>query len=327
LKNKIILSGLFLTTAISCSAYRPLVLTNAFLDPASTTEVDYEDLNFQNALFNQYASGLSFTLRLNYSSASAGAYHRSFGFYIHPFGYFNNWTTITNTFSEGECIGSCKTALANVLFDRDFEQTTKKAKNTNFIQFAKFGNSSAVGNDTVNLEIKIRSSITYNVNVGSLFLSDKSYKNASVNEFYMWVRFYKDNLTANTFLLHTDTSNVQKDRVFDLSTILTGINSFDLWVQWVDFPPFEVNESVTQIYEFNLFTQNSQISIPDDVSGNIFGFEFVAVEWWDILGHLQNFAWWIVNKSPISPIFVWIDTYIITWISGLITFVTGVFNL
>jgi hypothetical protein len=79
--------------------------------------------------------------------------------------------------------------------------------------------------------------------------------------------------------------------------------------------------------EFNLFTQNQEIAIPDDPSGDLFGFEFVAVEWWNFLGHLQNFAWWIVNRSPVRFVFEFIDTYIITWISGLITLLTGVFNL
>jgi hypothetical protein len=99
-------------------------------------------------------------------------------------------------------------------------------------------------------------------------------------------------------------------------------------LRWVDIPPYVATADNYIVFkEFNLFTQNQEIAIPDDPSGDLFGFEFVAVEWWNFLGHLQNFAWWIVNRSPVRFVFEFIDTYIITWISGLITLLTGVFNL
>jgi hypothetical protein len=108
---------------------------------------------------------------------------------------------------------------------------------------------------------------------------------------------------------------------------VTNVKRFDLQIQWVDALPYNAGQSQIYIYEFNIFTQNQEISIPDDATGDRFGFEFVAVEWWNFLGHLQNFAWWIVNKSPVAPVFEFIDTYIVTWISGLIDFITGVFNI
>ena len=326
-KNKLILSGLFLTSVISCSNFRPVVLTNAYLDPAATTNVDYEDLNFQTALFNQFASGLSFTFRLNYSASTAGPEHRAFGILLSNIGFFTGWTTITSTFSEGACVGLCKEFLIDILFGRDFDRVSKKAANFPYLQLVKYGNNTNIGNDTVNLEIKIRSAITYNVNVGSVYLAQKSFINANVNGFYTWITFYRDNVVANTYMLDFDVSNTQRDRLYDLSTVLTGINGFDLWYQWIDTPPFANNVSITEIYEFNMFTQNSQISIPDDTDGNRFGFEFVAVEWWNILGHLQNFAWWIVNQSPVAPIFEWLDTYIISWIVGFVDILVGVFDL
>lgn len=327
MKNKLILSGLILTGVVSCASFKPLVLTEAYLNPATTTAVTYDDINFQNALFNQFASQLSFTLRVNYSSAAAGALFRSLGVFISYFGYFNNWTTITSTFSEGECAGACKAGLTKSLFNREFDTTTGKAtSSTGVIILTKFGNDTGP-NDTVNLEIKVKSLITYNVNVGAVYLASKTFVNGNINNFYTWITFYKDGETLNTFLLNQNTSNVQIDILYDLANVLTGIDAFDLWIQWVDSPPFATAASQTELIEFNLFTQGSEIRIPDDASGEVFGFKFVAVEWWDILGHLQNFAWWIVNKSPISPLFIWIDTYIISWISGLITFITGVFDL
>jgi hypothetical protein len=145
----------------------------------------------------------------------------------------------------------------------------------------------------------------------------------------MYLQFFNENdeVLQQLDITGSRANFTQYNELFNLGTILTGVRSFTIWVQGVDIPPLTNSELSIDLNEFNLFTQDQEIRIPNDITGDVFGFEFVAVEWWDILGHLQNFAWWIVNKSPISPIFVWIDTYIITWISGLITFVTGVFNL
>lgn len=326
MKNKIILTGLFLTTAISCSAYRPIVLTDAYLDAVPTT-VTYDDLNFNYALFNQFASGLSYTFRLEYSSAGAGFDARALGIFVSGFGYFTNWTTVTTSFSEGECSGACRSAMNQVLFNRQFDPVTKKALQDRIIIFTKYGNDVGVQNDTVNFIIKVKSAISYSVSVGSVYLSQKAFKNANVDQYYILMSFYNDTQLLNNYYLNSNVTNTQIDVSYNLANILTNVNSFDLFFQWVDFPPFASSASQVEVYEFNLFTQNQEIAIPDDVSGDRFGFEFVAVEWWNILGHLQNFAWWIVNKSPIAPVFEWLDTYVLTWINGLITFVTGVFNL
>jgi hypothetical protein len=144
----------------------------------------------------------------------------------------------------------------------------------------------------------------------------------------MWFMFYdKNNNMLQQILLDQDRTGNARDRVYDLSTIITGVNRFDFQLQWIDTPPFVTTDSGSVIYELNLFTQNQEISIPDDATGDLFGFEFVAVEWWNILGHLQNFAWWIINQSPLRPLFEWLDTYIISWIRSFIDILTGVFNL
>jgi hypothetical protein len=325
LKNKIILSGLFLTTAISCSNFRPIVL-NAFLDPESTTEVTYDDINWAYALFNQYSSGLTYDLRIDYSTLDGqitGNSIRLFDNGVQTF--FNDWDTITSTFSLAENIDPFwKNAFNRILFDRIFDRTTKKAVQSNsYIQFLKWPN-----HDSVNITITMRSNIKYKVNIGSVFQAFKSVKGPMTESYFKYITFYNDNNKLQSFLLDTDNTFTDRNYLYDLSTILTNVNRFELQYQFLDIPPFETSGfGVVEIWEFNLFTQQQEISIPDDTSGDIFGFEFVAVEWWDFLGHLQNFAWWIVNKSPISPLFEWIDTYVITWISGLITFLTGVFNL
>jgi hypothetical protein len=150
----------------------------------------------------------------------------------------------------------------------------------------------------------------------------------SVDQYFKFIEFYNSNdILLQTYLLDQDRTNINRNYLYSLASITTNVKSFNLKLQWVDTPPQATSNALIFIGEFNLFTQSQEISIPDDTDGNVFGFEFVAVEWWNFLGHLQNFAWWIVNKSPISPLFVWIDEYVITWISGLITFITGVFDL
>jgi len=62
LQNKIFATVLFLTSAVSCSSFRPTVLLEAYLDPKTTTTAGYEDINWSYALFNQYASGLTYEL-------------------------------------------------------------------------------------------------------------------------------------------------------------------------------------------------------------------------------------------------------------------------
>jgi hypothetical protein len=152
----------------------------------------------------------------------------------------------------------------------------------------------------------------------------------NINEALTFISFYnKDDLLLQTVLLRTSSGIAPAilSDVYNLSTVITNVNRFDFKIQMIDIPPYTSDFSNYYIFEFNLFTQNQEISIPDDAGGDRFGFEFVAVEWWNILGHLQNFIWWIINQSPIAPVFEWIEDYVITWVSGLITFITGVFRL
>jgi hypothetical protein len=323
-KHKIIYS-LFLLITISCSSFKPYVL-NAYLDPQSTTEVNYDNINWSYALFNQYASGLSYTIRLNYSNLYNFPYlTNSIRFDSGPNNFFfNSWDTITATYAEADLDATWTSRFNTVFFDRDFNRTTKKANYDKYLTFYRYGNY-----NQVNFEIIIKSKITYSVNIGSAFMAFRSDSFAgSVDQYFKFIEFYNsNNILLQTYLLDQDRTNINRNYLYSLASITTNVKSFNLKLQWVDTPPQATSNALIFIGEFNLFTQSQEISIPDDTDGNVFGFEFVAVEWWNFLGHLQNFAWWIVNKSPISPLFVWIDEYVITWISGLITFITGVFDL
>ena len=323
MKSKLILSGLFLTGAVSCASFKPFVLTDAFVDPSSITAVDYDDLNFSYALFNQYASALSYELKMNYSNYYANQVNFGFGV-ANATGYypFQDWDFVGSSQATAVLDSVWANRINSVLFNRDFDTTTREAITTYLVEFSKWPL------DSVNLEISVISKIKYNVNVGSLYLAYTNNINAGMDGALLWIDFYNGNqILQNVLLSTTNNAGVPVDYLFGLGTIITGVDRFVLRVQYVDTPPFATGFSTWWLHEFNLFTQGAEISIPVDTDGDRFGFEFVAVEWWNILGHLQNFAWWIVNQSPVAPIFEWIDDYIITWVSGLITFITGIFRL
>jgi hypothetical protein len=236
--------------------------------------------------------------------------------------YFQSWDTITSTFAEAAVPALWRNRLNEVMFDRKFDTTTKKAvASPEFLFFKQPA-------DTVNYEIIITSRINYSVNIGSVFTAFSNQFGSGVDNFYYWIEFYDVNdVMLQSVLLENIGTTGNIDRLYGVGDIITNVRSFRIKFQWVDTPPFTTNASYLALREFNLFTQGQEISIPDDASGDRFGFEFVAVEWWNILGHLQNFAWWIVNKSPVAPLFEWIEDYVITWVSGLITFIAGVFRL
>lgn len=323
MQNKIFATVLFLTSAVSCSSFKPTVLLEAYLNPLASTLVTYDDLDFQTALFNQFASGLNYELTLDYSTYYANQVNFAFGV-VNPSGYFpfNAWDSVTPTKATAVLDSTWRTRINNVLFNRDFDRTTNKADTNYFLEFVKWPL------DNVNLEIKLISKIKYSVNVGSVYMAFRNTIGNNLNGIFMYISFFNGNEKLQDVLLwSSDLAGTSVNYLFDLSTVITNVDNFVINIQHVDTPPFTTDYSTWRINEFNLFTQQSQISIPEDTDGDRFGFEFVAVEWWNFLGHLQNFAWWIVNKSPVAPVFEFIDTYIVTWISGLIDFITGVFNI
>jgi len=322
-KNKIILSGIFLTGIVSCASFKPFVLTDAYLNPIASTIVTYDDLDFQTALFNQFASGLSYELSMDYSNYYANQVNIGFaatdltGTYV-----FNDWDTVTATKATAVLDDTWRTRVNRILFGRQFDRTTNKAEDDNYLEFVKWPL------DSVNLEIKLTSRIKYNVNVGSVYMAFQNSIGNNIDGVFMYISFFNGTEKLQDVLLFgSNTAGSQVDYLFDLATVITGVDNFVINIQHVDTPPFTTGFSTWEINEFNLFSQQSQIAIPENTDGDRFGFEFVAVEWWNILGHLQNFAWWIVNQSPVAPIFEWLDTYIISWIVGLVDIIVGVFDL
>ncbi len=320
-KSKLLLLLLIIPT--SCVNFKPYVFSEAYLNPSSLTEVNYENLNFSYALFNQYASGISYKFRINFST-----YHPDIDFTLGQLlngslTFFNNWTTKTATYIEGVPDATYTSRLNTILFGRQFNRTTKKADTNDFVIIRR-----RAAAQSLNYEIIMESRISYSVNIGSVYQAFVNNPGSGFEQYYKYIKFYDANdVLLQSVLLDQDASNVQRNSLYNLSTIITGVRKFSLTYQWVDIPPFGTITPDLNIYEFNIFTQNQEIYIPDNADGDLFGFEFVAVEWWNFLGHAQNFLWWVINKSPISPVFVWIDTYIITWFEGFFNFMEELFNL
>ena len=326
MRNKIIYS-VALVSLISCSNFRPYVFTEAYINPQTTTVVTYENINWSYALFNQYGSGLSYGLRMNFDAYNVNQTNFALRYQQDAAVsfLFNEWDIITATYVEAtELSPTWRQRFNTIFFDRSFDRTNKKPT---FYPHIRFDKNPIL--NSVNLELIIKSKISYNVNIGSVYNGFYPVP-VNIDKIESWISFFnKDNQLLQTILLDTETvvSGVLQSDLYNLSTVITNVNRFDFKVQMIDTPPYTANFSNYYFFEFNIFTQNQEIEIPDDTSGDRFGFEFVAVEWWDILGHLQNFIWWIVNKSPVAPVFEFIDEYVITWISGLIDLITGVFNL
>lgn len=322
MRNKIIYT-VTLVSLISCSNFKPYVLTQAYIVPETrTVPTTYENLNFQQALFNQYASGLEYTLRLEYTNQIPN--NINFGLVYLPNAVssipFQAWDIITPTYAEAEITGVWKQRLTQVFFDRNFDPTTKTPATFPTMYLRKWPG------DSLNWIFKIESKISYSVNIGAVYLDYDGGINVSIDQFYIYNDFFnKNNELAQSVLL--DTNRIGGSSYYNLGNVITDINRFDLYFQMVDVPPYTTGVSDIYITEFNVFTQSSDIKIPTDPEGGLFGWVFEAVEWWDFLGHAKNIGWWIVNKSPVAPVFEFIDTYIITWISGLIDFIIGVFNI
>jgi len=318
---------LLLVVPTSCVSFKPFVFTDAYLNPQSTTIVNYDNLNWSYALFNQFASGLTYGLRMNFDAYNINQTNFALRYQQDATTafIFNEWNIVSGTFVEAtELSPTWRQRFNTIFFDRLFDRTNKKPT---FYPHIRWDKNPIL--NSVNLELIIKSKISYNVNVGSVYNSFYAVP-VNIDKIETWITFFnKDNQLLQTFLLDTETvvSGVLQSDLYNLSTVITNVNRFDLKVQMIDTPPYTANFSNYYFFEFNIFTQNQEISIPDDADGDLFGFEFVAVEWWNFLGHAQNFLWWVINKSPISPVFVWIDTYIITWFVGFFNFMEDLFKL
>ena len=329
-----ILSSVF--TLAMCSSGRVTVpaLANTY-DTTRDLTATYEDFNFTRSLFNQFSNTLDYTLRVTMPEDYGN---------VVVFSYVETSTSSPITLStssftlissdpyvyEYELSGVWKTRINNALFGRNFDSSTGVSERYPYVRIIK---PNVQDDDITYFNFTIKSSIKYRINIGTALLGWRTQviyddpvsdgaslismfneNNESLASFYMF-NLESDDPTANTNLLYKITfpeivNNVSR---FDLSFAIIGGT--------VKNVGYELNE-------FNLFTYSDDlVVIPENAGDNLFGLEFIAVAWYDILGHFNNFLWWLVNASFLRPIFLWIETYIIGFITVFFNTIATVLGL
>jgi hypothetical protein len=303
-------------------SYRPLVITHASLYPTPTLATR-NDFNWSYALFNQYASSLEYSFRLDFSSFSTSYLSSAIRMVVGGTTYsYGTWPTVGTGFAESGILPDVwAQRLKTILFNRQFDTLNKATSTDRLILRKPF----VSGDSDVNLTITIRSTMNYRVNVGSLILASGITTSTSLDNFGMNIRFYSDlNVELQNAILWNTTTMSSDTRKFDLGTILTDINRFELSTSFTDIPPGGSTSPEMIIYEFNLFAL-TEIFVEDGDTDDLWGWEYEVVEWWNILGHFKNLGWWLINESPISPVFKWLDEYVLTWVYGFFNILEDIF--
>jgi len=317
---------IFLSVLFSIGACTPRIYVPAHGNIYSSTinEATYDDFNFSNSLFNQYSSWISYRLEITtYTTLGTGTA---------PIRYYTSptvFTTLTGftLISSGPPLvyaidlnSTWQNNFNTVLFGRNFDVTTKIAQRYPSIRFTKPVIS---GTSDIFVRLVIQSRLNYKINVGSMLLGmttnmvygDPEPEAAQLITFYdgsnnnlgSFITFNLENEepAVNTPVMYRAVFPLLFNNVsrFDITTSIIGANN--------------TSDNFIELSEFNLFTDNEALAIPDNAGANLFGLEFIAVPWYDILGHFNNFLWWLVNDSFISPLFIWINTYIFSFITGL----------
>jgi hypothetical protein len=139
------------------------------------------------------------------------------------------------------------------------------------------------------------------------------------------IAFYNNNELLNniSFPQINDTTALNTYKaVFPIT--MTNVNALTFVFSMID-PTGNGNPRFT-LHEFNLFAA-TEIAVPDNADDTTFGIEYIQVEWWDILGHLNNALWWLTNESFLAPVFEWIDDYIIDFIEVIFNMLGALLGL
>lgn len=317
-KNKLLALSL-IATLTGC--YRPLIFTDAAIYPTPVSATR-NDFNWSYGLFNQFASNLQYSFRLDYSVLSTTYLTTAIRMIVGGTTYnYGTWPVVTSSYAESGTLDSTwSQRLSTILFNRDFD-ASNKALNTDRLSLRK---SAVTGDGDVNLTITIKSRVNYAVNVGTILLASQLVTTTGLDNFGLRTIFYNDTTILQDAIMYTSTTMGSDTRKWDLGTILTNVNNFDLIVSLTDIPPTTGATIEMTIFEYNLFAL-TEVVIEEGETNDLWGWEYEVVEWYNILGHFKNIGWWLINQSPISPIFVWIDTYIITWISAFFNILEDLF--
>jgi hypothetical protein len=289
------------------------------LAPVSYVASGVNDFTFTKAFFNQFSTLLNYDLKLFYPIGLSDAQKTTFR---ENAVYYNasstsslipltNWTTLTGDFAATTLDNTWKGYFNEVLFSRNFVAGTGKAQEFPLIRIQKT-NLFSTGLDT-DLTLTIRSAIRYRISPAEMLLA-WSFNQGSIDDVFVYgISFFNDNQLLNTIdfpQISTTTALDTYKAVFPIT--MTNVNALQFTFSMID--PTGNSQPRITLQEFNLFAA-TEIAVPDDADNSTFGIEYIQVEWWDILGHLNNALWWLTNESFIAPVFKWIDDYIISFIN------------
>lgn len=300
------------------------------LEPISYTEATVDDFTFTKAFFNQYSTLLNYDLYLEYPTGlttlqkqtfrnNAVAYQATSG---SAAVWLTSWTTLETDYAETTLDNTWKGYFNEVLFSRNFIGSTGKAVEFPRVIISK-ENISSTGLDS-DITLTIRSAIRYRIAPAEILLA-LSYTDPGDDSLIYSINFYDNDTILNVIdfpqLTATTMINTYKG-VFPIA--ITNVNALKLSFSLID--PTGNSSPLVALSEFNLFAA-SEIAVPDNADETIFGLEYIQVEWWDILGHLNNALWWLVNESFLSPMFEWLDTYIISFFTTIFNIMVGLLGL
>jgi hypothetical protein len=302
--------------------YRPLIFTEAAIYPTPVLATR-NDFNWSYALFNQFASSLEYSFRLDFSQFSttylSSAIRMSVGGTTYNYG---TWPITGTGFAEsGTLDATWSNRLKTILFNRDFDVSNKAVSTDRLILRKPF----VSGDSDVNLTITIKSKMNYRVNIGSLILGSGITIGTSLDNFAMNMKFYSDlNIELQNAILWNTTTMATETRKFDFGTILTDVNRFEIITSLTDIPPGGTTSPEVILFEFNLFSL-TEVFVEDGETDDLWGWKYEVVEWWNILGHFKNIGWWLINQSPISPVFKWLNDYVLVWVFGFFDILGDIF--
>ena len=314
---------------ISC---KQLVLGVNALSPVSYDPAIVNDFTFTRAFFNQYSGLVSYELKLDYPPGLTAG--QIITFRNNAINYqassvstpidFTDWDTTNPDFATAILDDTWKGYFNEVLFSRNFVANTGKAEQFPQIRVDKV-NVIGTTNDTI-LTISIRSSIRYRIAPAEMLLSWSFTEGDADDQFFYSIDFFSNEVLLNVIDFPQIGSTTSLDTYKAVyPVVITNVNEIQLNFGLAD-PTGNSNPRFT-LSEFNLFA-GTEIAIPDDADNEeIFGIEYIQVEWWDILGHLNNALWWLVNESFLSPVFEWLNDYILTFVNFMFNSIGALLGL
>ena len=310
--KKQMMIGLTLVGLVSCPIR---VLGVDALAPLSYDPATVADFTFTKAFFSQFSSLLNYNIKLEYSIGLSDAEKTLFRNNAVQYlttttsEFLTDWDNLQPTFAETTLDATWKGYVNEVLFGRNFNETTNKALSLPAIRLFKPGLFGAFDTD---ISFSIVSSVRYRISPAQVLLA-WSFTNGVLpadDVLSYSFDFLANNVLLNTIDFPQQTGTIALDTYKAiLPSVITNVDTIRFRFSIID--PTANGNPHMRLVEFNLFATTEQ-AIPDDPdSENIFGLEYYQVEFFDVLGHINNILWWVVNESFIAPLFILINDFIV----------------